>query len=83
MITQNTLTWIVGGFNYTEEESREQETHVVLGETGSDRDDGPSHHDGDEEGWDLDTGDQHVGGDTSDDITDKQDRDTGLVLYVA
>ena len=62
---------IVWGFNYSKEKAREQETHVVLGETGGDRDSGPGHHDGDEESWYLDTGDQHVGGDTSDDITDE------------
>lgn len=66
----------------TEEKSGEQETGKVLGETGSDGNDGPGHHDRDEEGGDLDSGEKHVRRDTSDDISDKEDRDTCLVLHV-
>lgn len=62
---------VIGRFDDTEEEASEQETHVILGQTGSDGNGGPCHHDGDEESWNLDPGDQHVGGDTSNDITDE------------
>jgi hypothetical protein len=94
---RGSLTWVVGGFHdtcsvsesstttsegHTEEESSKEETHKVFGKTSGDGDDGPSQHDTDEEGGDLDSGDEHVGRDTSDDVSDKEDRDTGLVLDV-
>lgn len=67
---------------HTKEESSKKETHEVPGETGGDGDSGPGHHDANEEGGDLDSGDEHVGGDTSEDVSDKKNRNTGLVLNV-
>lgn len=62
--------------------SGQEKTHIVLGETGSDGDNGPGHHDGDEEGGNFDSSDQHIGGDTGQDVTDKENRDTGLILDI-
>ena len=62
--------------------SGQEKTHVILGETGGYGDNGPGHHDGDEEGGNFDSSDQHIGGDTGQDVTDKEDRDTGLVLDI-
>lgn len=73
---------VVWRFDNTEEESSEEETDKVLAERGADGEDGPGDHDAAEEERGLDSGHQHVGRDTGDDVSDKEDGDTGLVLNV-
>lgn len=69
-------------FNDAEEEASKEETDVSARESSADGNDGPEHHDTDEELGRIDPGDEHVGGDTHKDVTDEEDGDACLVLSV-
>lgn len=70
-----------GGFRKTHE-SRQEQTREVLGQTSGDGNNGPGHHDAAKEDRGPDSSDDHVGGNTKEDVSDEEDRDTGLVLNV-
>jgi hypothetical protein len=63
-------------------QSSKEKAREVLNETGGDGDDSPSHHDGDQKVRRSDTGDDHIGWDTEEDVSDKENRDTCLVLDI-